>query len=108
MRLLCDHHVPPRFRTAFADEPWLDAVTVADALGGDADDTEIATFAAETNRIVFTNDDDFFQHPGDYGLILYEQRQRPSASAVVTALQAIAAAYDDHATIVEYVPDGWV
>jgi len=104
MRLVCDHHVPTRLVTAFRETPGIDVVTVADALDPRADDADIV----ETDRVIFTNDDDFFTISGRYGLLVYEQLNRPAATEVIAAVESIAAAYDDHRDIHEWVPEGWV
>jgi hypothetical protein len=57
---------------------------------------------------VFTEDDDYLDIEHDRGLVLYIEQQNPSPDAVVDALATIADAYDDHCTIEEHVPNGWM
>lgn len=108
MRLVCDHHVPTRLVTAFRETPWVDVVTVAETLDPDADDADIVEFAVDTGRVILTNDDDFFTIDGQYGLLVYEQVNRPAPTEVVAAIDSIRDAYEDHREITEWVPDGWV
>lgn len=108
MRLVCDHHVPTRLVHALRETPGIDVVTVAETLGPRTDDADIVEFAVETDRVILTNDDDFFTIYGQYGLLVYEQVNRPAPTEVVAAVESIADAYDDHRDINEWVPDGWV
>lgn len=108
MRLLCDHHVPTKFITAFETTDWITCVRVAEALYPKAPDSEIAQYAVEHARIVFTNDDDFQAKTVDYDLITYDQLDEPTPGTVLDALHAIDNAYDDDTLIWEHVPDGWI
>lgn len=46
---------------------------VAAVLSADTSDSAIAAFAAANGWVAFTNDDDFFQQPASFGLIVYSQ-----------------------------------
>jgi predicted nuclease of predicted toxin-antitoxin system len=108
MRILCDQNVPEKYRSAFDQADGITVATVRDELRADASDTEIARFASANDWVVFTNDDDFFSTPGEFGLLLYDQIEDPTAGDVLQAVRAIAQAYPDDREIVEKIPDGWV
>ena len=99
MRLLCDQHVPPKYLSAFANAKDVTATTVRDKLAADASDTDIATYAAEREWVVFTNDDDFYRSATVYGLLVYDQISDPSPDEILDAVRAIEAAYDDPTAI---------
>lgn len=120
MRLLCDHHVPPKFINALRS---IDGTTVAtpagiDALGGDADDTEIIAYAEAHGWIVFTNDqrfriDDEGENPSyeridaECGVIFYVETPATQPGPAAEAVTAIMEAYADHSEIDEYIND-WI
>ena len=76
MKLCCDENIK-RSITTILDQEGHDVVRVQDELDlGDADRT-VLEFCRETDRILLTNDDDFFDfetHPG----ILFLDEQRTS------------------------------
>lgn len=108
MRLLCDEHVPNQFLQAFSAEEWIDCTTVRDQLYPGATDEEVAQHAIRTDRVIFTNDDDFYQTAGDHGLILYQQYPPPAVADIVYALRRINTSYEDTTQIEEWVPGAWV
>lgn len=108
MRILCDHHIPPKYVRAFEQEPSIAVTTVRDELAADASDAAIESFAATNDWVVFTNDSDFFPTTDDHGLLVYDQTENPPAGEIVTAVRNIASAYASDSEIVETVPDGWI
>lgn len=108
MRILCDQNAAEKYRLAFDQADSITVSTVGHELRPDATDAEIALFASANDWVVFTNDDDFFSTPGEFGLLLYDQIEDPTPGDVLQAVRAIAYAYDDDSEIVEWVPDGWV
>lgn len=108
MRILCDHHVPPKYLQAFEQAPEITATTVQDRLAHDASDAEIAAFAKREDWIVFTNDDDFYHPAPSHGLVIYSQREGATPGDVVDAMIAIDRAYASSTQVLEFVPDGWV
>ena len=84
-----------------------DVVRVQDELDLGFDDGEIISFCRETDRLVLTNDEDFFDfddHPG----ILFLNKQRTPPRDVVTAVQRIDRHVPETAGSVWHVPDGWI
>ena len=70
MRLLCDQNVAAKYVQAFDQLNECVVTTVADALSPDATDKEIVAFAATHNWVVFTSDDDFFEHADQCGVLV--------------------------------------
>lgn len=109
MRILCETNIPPRYVEALEEEGWTTIATTTEYLHPEADDEIIAEFAATNDWVVFTRDTDFFevtkQH--ELGVLFLHMTRTPSPSAVVSAVSAIANAYDDHAEIHESIPGGW-
>jgi predicted nuclease of predicted toxin-antitoxin system len=108
VRILCDHNVNEKYTATFRRTDWLTVATVRDDLSQDAADPDISEYAEREDWVVFTEDDDYLDIEHNRGLVLYIEQQNPSPGAVVDALATIADAYDDHRTIEEHVPDGWV
>ena len=108
MRILCDHHVPPRYVHAFEQKPEITVTTVRDSLTRDAPDAEIAAFAKREDWVVYTNDDDFYHPDLSHGLVVYSQRENPSPGDIVDAVLAIDRAYVSPTEVNEFVPDGWI
>jgi predicted nuclease of predicted toxin-antitoxin system len=108
MRILCDQHVAGKHVRGFEETPWITVAAVRDELSPDATDREIVTAAATDRWVVFTNDDDFYRHDRQFGLLVYSQVEDPSPSDIVKAVAAIEEAYAETAEITETVPDGWI
>ena len=108
MRILCDHHVPPRYVQAFEQEPAVTVTAVRTLLSHDASDAMIAAVARRDDWVVFTNDDDFYSPTPSHGLVVYSQRDNPAPGDVVDAMLAIDRAYTSPSEIIEFVPNGWV
>ena len=120
MRLLCDHHVPPKFLTALRS---IEVITVTmpsevEALGPDADDTDIIAYAEEHDWVVFTDDrrfliDDEGENPSgepidaDCGVLFYTQNTVRQPGPAAEAIRAIAEAFVDHREIDLYIND-WI
>lgn len=120
MRILCDHHVPPKYLNALRsiEEATVTAPAEIEALGPDADDTKIIAYAEEHDWVVFTGDeyfliDDEGEDPSfdpidaDCGVISYVQTKATQAGTVAEAIQRIVDAYADHHEIDEYIND-WI
>lgn len=106
MRVCVDENIKRSVTTLLAQEGF-DVVRVQDKLALGYKDAEIVSFCRETERILLTNDDDFFSfddHPGM--LFLTEQRTPPRT--VVTAIQRLDRYVDDLTGTVWHVPDGWI
>ena len=66
MRLCCDENIKRSITNLLAQEGY-DVVRVQDELGLGFEDEAIIRFCRETDRVLLTNDDDFFEfedHPG--------------------------------------------
>jgi predicted nuclease of predicted toxin-antitoxin system len=105
MKLCCDENIK-RSVTDILTQEGYDVIRVQDELELGFEDAEIVSFCRESNRVLLTNDDDFFRfddHPG----ILFLDEQRTPPRDVVTAIQRI----DRHVPAVPgevwHVPDGW-
>lgn len=107
MNLLCDGNVARRYVDAFARADGITVRTITEALSGDADDSEIADYAAENDLVVLTEDDDFLALDADCGVVLYHQTEMPPPERVVAATREIATGYHDPDEIREYVPGEW-
>ena len=106
MRLCCDESIKRSITNLF-DQEGYDVVRVQDELELGYQDSKIIDFCRESERLLLTNDDDFFSfgsHPG----ILFLHEQRASPRDVVTAVQRIDRAVDTMREEVWHVPDGWV
>ena len=108
MRILCGHHVPPRYVQAFEQASWITGRRLDDVLETDAPDEAISRFAASNRWVVFTRDTDFYRLGTDHGLLVYSQLDDPRPGDVVRAIRAIDEAYDTPAAITEPVPGAWL
>jgi predicted nuclease of predicted toxin-antitoxin system len=108
MRLLCDQNVAAKYMQAFDGLAECVVTTVADELSPDASDEEIVEFAATHDWVVFTSDDDFFEHADQCGVLVYNQLMDPSPGDVLEAVRAIEKAYESNQDIIETVPGSWV
>jgi hypothetical protein len=108
MRILCDHHVAPKYVRAFEREPWITVTIVEEVLEKDAPDPKISSVARSENWVVFTNDTDFYRLGVDHGLLVYSQLEDPSPGDVIDATQKIDDAYTSREEISEFVPGRWI
>lgn len=108
MRLRCDHNVADKYPQTFDREEWLTVARVAQTLSPTASDPRNSRYATTNEWVLFTTDDDFYADDRSHGLIVYSQIEDPGPGEVVEAIAAIDAAYENHAEINEFVPDGWV
>lgn len=108
MRILCDHHVAPKYVQAFEAGEWIKVTTVEEALSRDASDAAISSFAVSNDWVVFTNDSDFYRLGTDHGLLVYSQLENPSPGDVVEAIRRIEEGYASESEIMEVVPGEWV
>ena len=108
MRVLCDQMVKASYVAALESESTHTVARVRDVLEPTATDAAIAAYAAATDWVVLTADDDFFDETVPHGLCYYSDSDPPPPQILVEAIDAIDAAYDDPAAVTEWVPDGWV
>lgn len=108
MRILCDQNVAAKYVHALEQAENITVTTVADELAPDAPDEEIVRYAESEDCVVFTTDDDFFEHAGVCGVLIYSQITDPSPGEVLDAVEAIERAYNSHSEITETVPGNWV
>ncbi|QPV61877.1 DUF5615 family PIN-like protein [Halosimplex litoreum] len=110
-RLLADENVEKAairyLRKLGHDVEWIGDVP---ELGLGATDDDIATYASETNRLVLTQDDDFFtaidldRIPG----VLFQRDQTLSSSEVGDAVHEMAEYLDQSDVTLEYVSWNWL
>lgn len=106
MRICVDENVK-RSLTTLLEQEGYDVVRVQDELELGFEDEAIVAFCRESERILLTNDDDFFafdDHPG----VLFLAEQRTPAREAVLAIQRIDRYVNDLHGRVWHVPDGWV
>jgi predicted nuclease of predicted toxin-antitoxin system len=106
MKLCCDENIKRSIVQILSQEGH-DVVRVQDRLELGFSDSEIIAFCRESDRVLLTNDDDFFRfntHPG----ILFLVDQQTSPRVVVTAIGCIERYVPEIAGHVWHVPDGWV
>lgn len=107
MRILCDHNVAAKYIEAFERAEGITVATVADELSPEVTDEAIVRFASRDDWVVFTTDDDFFEHADVCGVLVYSQISDPSPGDVLDAVAAIEVAYDSPSDIITTVPGGW-
>ena len=107
MRLLYDHNVTAKYVQAFEQADGIAVTTVVDELTSVATDEEIVESAKQNDWVVFTTDDDFFEHADVCGVLVYRQITDPSPGDVLDAVDAIDNAYESHSEILETVPRDW-
>ena len=108
MKILCDQNVAHKYIAALENADNVTVTTVAAELSADASDEEIATFVERHDWTLLTSDDDFFDHAGSFGLLVYSQIADPPPGDLVAAVNAIEAAYERHSDIIETVPGNWI
>jgi predicted nuclease of predicted toxin-antitoxin system len=106
MKLCCDENIKRSVTELLAQEGY-DVVRVQDELELGSEDAEIMTFCRETDRVLLTNDADFFRFE-EYPGILFLDEQRTPPRDVVTAIQRIDRHVPELAEQVWHIPDGWV
>jgi len=79
-------------------------------LGLGADDGSIATYGRETNRLILTQDDDFFTQLdiGDTAGILFQKDQTLSAQEVGDIVHEVSEYIDQSEVTLEYVSRNWL
>ena len=110
MRLLCETHIPARYRQALAREDGTTVRLTTDFLSPDADDAQIASHAARWGWVVLTRDRDFFELVDEYdcGVVYLAMTRRPAPAVLVAAIRAIGTACDHHSNVAESAPGRWV
>jgi hypothetical protein len=108
MRLLCDQNVAAKYVQAFENHDEFVVTTVATELSPDATDDDIVAYAATHDWVVFTSDDDFFEHAEQCGVLVYNQLSDPSPGDALDAVVAIDDAYESDREIIETIPGSWV
>lgn len=108
MDILFDQNVNSKYLSALEGIDGVSVRTVKDALDPEASDGNIASRARDNEWVIFTNDDDFFVHASDIGLLYYSQVEDPSPGDVAAAVRQISTVYEDPVDIVETVPGDWV
>jgi len=73
MDILFDQNVNSKYVSALVQIDGVSVRTVKDALNPETSDADIASRARVNGWVVFTNDDDFFVHSSDIGLLYYSQ-----------------------------------
>jgi hypothetical protein len=108
MHLLCDQNVAAKYVQAFENRDEFIVRTVANELSPDASDGDIVAYAASHDWVVFTSDDDFFEHADQCGVLVYNQLSDPSPGDVLDAVVAIEDGYESSREITEVIPGNWV
>lgn len=108
MRILCDHNVAAKYVEAFEQAAGITVTTVADELSPAATDDAIVRFASRNDWVVFTTDDDFFEHADLCGVLVYSQISDPSPGDVLDAVTALDEVYESPGEIVETLPGNWL
>ncbi len=110
-RILADENVEQAtinyLRKLGHDVEWVDDV---EALGLGADDKEIAVYGRETNRLILTQDDDFFTRMDveDAAGILFQKDQTLSAREVGDIVHELSEYIDQSDVTLEYVSRNWL
>lgn len=110
MRILFDRNVEPKYINAIAAIQDVTVEHVDDRLPQTANDREIVDLADREDWVVFTRDDDFFQHARGQGigLIFFSKRHSTLPGKIATAIELIKDAYQsDYRQIEEGVPGQW-
>jgi len=106
MKLCCDENIK-RSVTNLVMQEGHDVVRVQDKLELGFEDSAIIAFCRESDRVLLTNDDDFFQFDEHPGVLFLEEQLAPPRN-VATAIQRLDGHVPDLADEVWHVPDGWV
>lgn len=110
-RILADENVEQAtinyLRKLDHDVEWIDGV---EELGLGADDESIAAYGRKTNRLILTQDDDFFTQMNveDTAGILFQKDQTLSAREVGDIVHELSGYIDQSDVILEYVSRNWL
>lgn len=110
-RLLADENVERAtinyLRKLGHDVDWIGD---ADGLGLGADDESIAAYARETNRLILTQDNDFFAELSieETNGVLFQKDQTLSALEVGDVVHEISQFVDQSEITLEYVSRSWL
>jgi predicted nuclease of predicted toxin-antitoxin system len=79
-------------------------------LGLGADDASIAQYARQDNRLILTQDDDFFTelNAEETGGVLFQKDQTLSAREVGDIVHEISTHLDQSRVTLEYISDNWL
>lgn len=108
MDVLFDQNVDSKYARALERIDGVSVREVKSVLDPEASDGTIASTARANEWVVFTNDDDFFVHVPEIGLLYYSQVEDPSPGDVATAVRRISTVYEDPMDVVEVVPGDWL
>ncbi|GAA0266475.1 DUF5615 family PIN-like protein [Halobacterium noricense] len=89
----------------------VDRVVNVDTLGTGAKDPEVLQYAARTNRIIVTHDDDYVQAPrDDHEDVFYAPEQRLSSHKLYRIIQCVLESYPDRDAIqpVVFLTTDWL
>ncbi|MFC7134988.1 MULTISPECIES: DUF5615 family PIN-like protein [Salinibaculum] len=110
-RILADENVEQAtinyLRKLGHDVEWVGDV---EELGLGADDGAIATYGSETNRLILTQDDDFFTQLdiGGTAGVLFQKDQTLSAREVGDIVHELSEYIDQSDVTLEYVSRNWL
>ncbi|MEF8775235.1 MAG: DUF5615 family PIN-like protein [Haloarculaceae archaeon] len=110
-RILADENVEQAtinyLRKLGHDVEWIDD---AEELGLGADDEDIAVYGRETNRLILTQDDDFFTRIDveDTAGILFQEDQTLSAREVGDVVHELSECIDQSDVTLEYLSRNWL
>ena len=110
-RILADENVEQAtinyLRKLGHDVEWIGDVN---GLGLGADDEEITVYRRETNRLVLTQDDDFFTRIDveDTAGVLFQKDRTLSARAVGNVVHELSEYIDQSDVTLEYVSRNWL
>lgn len=108
MNLLLDENIKRSIYVLLEQEGY-DVVRVRDVLSVGDEDRDILSYCRNEQRILLTNDDDFFAFDAHPGIFFLDEQTAP-AREVVTAIKRIEGVVDvdELSEQVFHVPDGWV
>ena len=106
MKLCCDENIK-RSVTALLAQEGHDVVRVQDEFELGSEDRALIEFCRDRDRVLLTNDDDFFSFDDHPGVLFLTSQQTPPRD-VATALRRIDRQVPDPADRVWHVPDGWL
>ena len=104
MKICVDENVKRSVTTLLSQEGY-DVVRVQDELSLGDEDADIVSFCRQHDRVLLTNDDDFFSFDTHHG-ILFLADQGTAPREIITAIQRIDRYVDDLSGTVWHVPNG--
>jgi predicted nuclease of predicted toxin-antitoxin system len=111
-RILTDENVEPATRNYLKKLGHdIEHVVTVDALGQSVSDAEIAEYARRTDRVILTQDNDFFLEldvKRDTEGVLYQQDQEISARQAGDIVQNITEYYSQSEIVLEYISEDWL